>query len=89
MFNYPNIDALTKYLLEEVLLLEEKQVSNIVQFRRKEEPIAVIGMSCRFPGGANSLEAYWDLLINGKDAIVEVPKDRWSLDEYYDPNPDV
>ncbi|NJO77334.1 MAG: hypothetical protein HC827_01645 [Cyanobacteria bacterium RM1_2_2] len=52
------------------------------------EPIAIIGMDCRFPGGANSPEAYWQLLQNGRDAITEVPPDRWDVDTYYDPNPD-
>ncbi|MBF2050487.1 MAG: SDR family NAD(P)-dependent oxidoreductase [Elainella sp. C42_A2020_010] len=51
-------------------------------------PIAVIGMDCRFPGGANSPEAYWNLLQNGIDAITEVPPDRWDWTAYYDPDPD-
>ncbi|NJK64508.1 MAG: polyketide synthase, partial [Synechococcaceae cyanobacterium SM2_3_1] len=51
------------------------------------EPIAVIGMSCRFPGGANSPESYWQLLRNGTDAISPVPSDRWDRDRYYDPDP--
>jgi acyl transferase domain-containing protein len=52
------------------------------------EPIAIIGASCRFPGGANDLESFWDLLVKGKDAIIEVPADRWSADEFYDANQD-
>jgi amino acid adenylation domain-containing protein len=52
------------------------------------EPIAITGMACRFPGAQN-LAAYWQLLRDGLDAIVEVPADRWSLDEYYDPRPAV
>lgn len=56
--------------------------------RAKTEPIAVIGMGCRFPGGANSPEQYWRRLRDGFDAIAEVPPDRWNVDEYYDPDPD-
>lgn len=56
--------------------------------REKREPIAIIGMSCRFPGGATSLEAYWNLLHSGVDAIREVPADRWDIDALYDPDPD-
>ncbi|MDZ8033646.1 type I polyketide synthase [Nostoc sp. DedSLP04] len=54
----------------------------------KNEPIAIIGMGCRFPGGADSPDAFWELLCQEVDAITEVPSDRWHLDEYYDPNPD-
>lgn len=56
---------------------------------KNSEAIAIVGMSCRFPGGANSIEEYWQLLINGTDAISEVPQDRWSLDEYYNPDPNM
>jgi len=52
------------------------------------EPIAIIGIGCRFPGGASSPEAYWDLLVSGRPAIREVPEDRWSLDRFYSENPD-
>ena len=48
----------------------------------KREPIAIIGMSCRFPGGANSPEAYWHLLHNGIDAVTEIPSSRQSMQEY-------
>ncbi|MGW6533304.1 beta-ketoacyl synthase N-terminal-like domain-containing protein [Streptomyces venezuelae] len=49
-----------------------------------DEPIAVIGMACRFPG-AEDTEAYWRLVRDGGDAIVEVPADRWDADALYDP----
>ncbi|MFV3130817.1 type I polyketide synthase [Niveispirillum sp. KHB5.9] len=52
------------------------------------EPIAIIGMGCRFPGGADSPQAFWDLLAGGTDAITEVPADRWDLGAVYDPDPD-
>jgi myxalamid-type polyketide synthase MxaE and MxaD len=53
------------------------------------EPIAVVGMACRFPGGASSPEAYWRILTEGHDAITEVPADRWDVDAVYDPDPGV
>jgi len=51
----------------------------------EKEPIAIIGIGCCFPGGANSPEAFWKLLRDGVDAITEVPEDRWNLDNFYDP----
>ena len=54
----------------------------------KIEPIAVVGMGCRFPGGSNSPAAFWELLSAGKDAITQVPSDRWNAEAYYDPDPD-
>ena len=54
----------------------------------QREPIAVIGMGCRFPGGANSPEEYWELLANGVDAISETPSQRWDAELLYDPDPE-
>src|SRR5262245_30180203 len=48
------------------------------------EPIAVVGMSCRFPGASNPDE-FWQLLRNGGDAITEIPVDRWDADRFYEP----
>lgn len=56
--------------------------------RARTEPIAIIGMGCRFPGGANSPAQFWELLANGVDAISETPKDRWDVDALYDPDVD-
>lgn len=54
----------------------------------KTEPIAIIGMACRFPGEADSPEAFWRVLRDEVDAVSEVPPDRWDMNRYYDPNPD-
>src|SRR6187549_2770149 len=51
-----------------------------------KEPIAIIGMACRFPGGADSPEAFWRNLEQGVDAVSEVPPDRWDINQYYDPD---
>jgi len=47
------------------------------------EPIAVVGMGCRLPGGADGPEAFWRLLREGRDAITDVPRDRWPVDRYH------
>jgi len=71
-----------------LLALKEMRAKLDSVERAKTEPIAIVGMACRFPGGANSPEQFWQLLHQGVDAIQEVPGDRWDLDAYYDPDPD-
>ncbi len=53
------------------------------------EPIAIVGMACRYPGGANGPDGLWELLSTGRDGIAEFPADRgWELERLYSPNPD-
>ncbi|TRU99279.1 MAG: acyltransferase domain-containing protein [Microcystis wesenbergii Mw_QC_B_20070930_S4] len=52
------------------------------------DKIAVIGMNCRFPGGANNPDAYWHLLQTGKDGIQPIPPERWRVEDYYSSEPD-
>jgi acyl transferase domain-containing protein/NADPH:quinone reductase-like Zn-dependent oxidoreductase/acyl carrier protein len=56
-----------------------KNIENI------KPPIAIIGIGCRFPGNASSANAFWELLKNGVDAIIDVPQDRWDIRRFYDP----
>ena len=75
--------------LKDALLALQKMRSRLEAVERaKSEPIAIIGMGCRFPGGVNTPEQFWQLLQNGVDAIVEVPPSRWDIDAYYDPDMD-
>lgn len=55
--------------------------------RRRAEPLAIIGISCRVPGGVTDPEGYWDLLQNGRHAVRKVPPERWDPDKYFDPDP--
>jgi acyl transferase domain-containing protein/SAM-dependent methyltransferase len=55
--------------------------------RARTEPIAVIGLGCRFPGGVSSPESFWELLRHGTDAISEIPADRWDGQAYYNADP--
>src|SRR5687768_10102431 len=51
-------------------------------------PIAIVGAGLRLPGGVRDLRGYWDLLESGRDAVREVPADRWDADAWYDANED-
>jgi acyl transferase domain-containing protein/NADPH:quinone reductase-like Zn-dependent oxidoreductase/NAD(P)-dependent dehydrogenase (short-subunit alcohol dehydrogenase family)/acyl carrier protein len=70
---YLKIQALQKQL-------EEKNQSSF------SEPIAVIGMGCRFPAGANDAYSFWNILKNGTDTVSEIPPERWDMDAYFDPD---
>ncbi len=77
-------------LMQETLVELESLHDQLDGMRRAaSEPIAVIGMGCRFPLGANSPGAFWSLLRDGVDAVREIPPQRWDIDAYYDADPDV
>ena len=86
-----NIDA-RQHGQRKALMLKALQTIDSLQFkldaveRDRNEPIAVVGLSCRYPGAPNP-DAYWRLLVEGRDAVTEVPDDRWDKQAYYDPNP--
>ena len=54
-----------------------------------KDRIAIIGIGCRFPGGANDAESFWKLLTEGRDAVTDVPTDRWNVERYHDPEPGI
>ncbi|MEH2172820.1 type I polyketide synthase [Nostoc sp.] len=82
-----NIENLTP-LQRSFLVIEQLQGKLDALAASQKEPIAIIGMGCRFPGGADTPELFWQLLRQGIDAIAEVPRDRWDVAAYYDPNPE-
>ncbi|NEO35010.1 MAG: alpha/beta fold hydrolase [Moorea sp. SIOASIH] len=70
-------------------LSPEKRALLELQLQKRKglkEPIAIIGIGCRFPG-ASSPKSFWQLLKNGVDAITEVPPDRWDIQRFYDADP--
>jgi acyl transferase domain-containing protein len=54
----------------------------------ESEPIAIIGTGCRFPGKVGDADSFWDLMQHGREAISEVPAERWDVEAYYDPDPE-
>src|SRR5215471_7855569 len=67
--------------------LQEARAKLEAQEYARTEPIAVIGIGCRFPGGADTPEKFWQLLHNGVDVVTPVPPGRWEVERYYDPTP--
>ena len=82
----PRVEQLTP-LQNAVYLLKQTQAKLAAYERAQAEPIAVIGMGCRFPGGVANPDSFWGLLEDGVDAVQEVPADRWNIDDFYDPDP--
>jgi acyl transferase domain-containing protein len=80
-----DIEALSP-LQRAVFALKEVKAKLAAIEQAYKEPIAVIGMACRFPGGADNPDTFWRLLRERGDAIREVPPDRWNIDDYYDPD---
>lgn len=71
------------------LALEDAQSRLAALERSAREPIAVIGLGCRVPGGGNDAGSFWQLMRDGVDAIGPVPPGRWDADALYDPDPEV
>src|SRR5262249_13219557 len=81
LFNHPNLHALARHL-------REKTEPSATRVRARadasphREPIAVVGIGCRFPGDARTPEAFWRLLEQGRDPVTEVPAERWDIDAW-------
>ncbi|MGH8934168.1 MAG: type I polyketide synthase, partial [Egibacteraceae bacterium] len=88
LFDHPTPLLLARHLRAEILGLEAG-VFTPVAATVNDEPIAIVAMSCRYPGDAGSPEELWQLVSAGVDAISGFPTDRgWDLERLYDPDPD-
>lgn len=64
----------------------DQDINDTAPLRREDSKIAIVGMSCRIPGGANDLNLFWDLLKEGRDVHQKVPADRFDVDSHTDPS---
>ena len=85
IYGYPTIESLARYLAESPDASDSATGAGLV-FETKNEPIAVVGIGCRFPGASDPV-AFWQLLRDGVDAIREVPADHYDLHAFYDADP--
>lgn len=88
-WDYPTVELLSNYLANEnqptkITTPSSAPIQSTSQFTK--EPIAIVGLSCRFPQAPNP-QAFWELLRNGVDAIREVPADRWDVDAFHSNDP--
>nr|WP_269785841.1 type I polyketide synthase [Streptomyces antimycoticus] len=91
IYDYPNATALADHLRTELVGADAAAGGDVAApaVAVADDPIAIVAMSCRFPGGVRSPEELWGLLTAGGDAIAEFPSDRgWDLAGLYDPDPD-
>ena len=79
-YEYPTIDALAHHVSS------NGATGSVNRERTVSEPIAIVGMACRFPGAPN-IDAFWQLLRDGVDAVREVPSCRWDWNTVFDPEP--
>ncbi|MGE5341686.1 MAG: amino acid adenylation domain-containing protein [Candidatus Omnitrophota bacterium] len=83
IFDYPDIHSLNQYLLSLSGRNDRGGETLISATHDTHEPIAIIGMACRFPGGANSIDEFWNILKEGIHTVSDIPTDRWNGDFYY------
>ncbi|MFI7661810.1 SDR family NAD(P)-dependent oxidoreductase [Micromonospora parva] len=89
VFDYPTPAVLADHLAERVSgLTAASPVAPLAAGPAVDEPIAIVGMACRFPGGVASPEDLWDLLLAGGDAITTFPTDRGWPNDLFDPDPE-
>ncbi|MEU5047694.1 type I polyketide synthase [Streptomyces griseorubiginosus] len=89
-YNHPSPAELAAFLRDELAGVPggEAAVTGADQAPVDDDPIVVVGMACRFPGGVRTPDDLWRLLLEERDAITEFPEDRgWNIEELYDPDP--
>ncbi|MEU8918960.1 SDR family NAD(P)-dependent oxidoreductase [Streptomyces nigrescens] len=89
VFDHPTPSAVAHHLLAELLGAGEELRGSGADATTAGEPVAIVAMSCRFPGGIRTPDAFWEFLAAGGDAVGEFPEDRgWDTAALYDPDPE-
>lgn len=90
LFDYPSMDSLAAYLLQLCIEIDDKNVEEIQKIVSVNEQadIAIIGLGCRFPGGIDGQESFWQSLVNGEDSVTDIAKKRWDSELFFDVDPD-
>ncbi len=90
IFDYPTPNGLAGYIRSELAGVPREVGPAPVVRAAGDDPIVIVGMSCRYPGGVNSPEDLWQMLVERRDVLSEFPTDRgWDLAGIYNPDPDV
>ncbi|MCV7412985.1 polyketide synthase [Mycobacterium florentinum] len=90
IFDYPTPNGLAGYIRQELAGVPQEIAPAPVAAVTGDDPIVIVGMSCRYPGGVTSPEDMWEMLAEGRDVLTEFPSDRgWDIAGVYNPDPDV
>ncbi|MEU6382655.1 type I polyketide synthase [Streptomyces bauhiniae] len=88
LFDYPTPRGLARFVLGELSGVAADEAQTVAGNRTDDDPVVLVGMACRLPGGIASPQDLWELLASGGEALSDFPTDRgWDIEALYDPEP--
>ncbi|NLL73442.1 MAG: SDR family NAD(P)-dependent oxidoreductase [Clostridiales bacterium] len=84
IYSYSNVNLMADYIYKLLNKDQDQKETRTKETVQDMDKIAIVGMSCRFPAGADNQDKYWDVLIEGIDGIIEIPNERWDKEKYFD-----